>query len=122
MNESLCILARRAPYGTIHASEAFRHLVGALNSGLKVTMILVDDGIYMAKENQEAERFGWTSLSKSLEAFLGNKKGQNLKVCINTTSLNSRGIREETLIKGIELIDDKRLVELLDASQSVMLF
>ena len=70
MNKSLCILVRRAPYGTIHAAEAFRHLAGALNSGLKVTAILVDDGIYIAKDNQETRTSGWTSLSESLSSFL----------------------------------------------------
>ncbi len=122
MNESLCIFVRRSPYGTIHAAEALRHFFGALNSGLKVTMILADDGIYMAKENQEAETFGWTSLSKSLNAFFNTKKGENIKVYVQVSSLKSRGIKKETLINGIELIDDRRLVELMGVSQPVMLF
>jgi len=122
MNDSLCILVRRAPYGTIHASEAFRHLVGTLSLGLKVIMILVDDGVYMAKEYQRAETFGWTSLSKSLNAFLSSKNGQNIKVYIHNPSIKSRGMKKDQLIKGIELIDDKRLVEFLGTSYSVMLF
>jgi sulfur relay (sulfurtransferase) DsrF/TusC family protein len=122
MNDSLCILVRRAPYGTIHAAEAFRHLVGALSFGLKVTMILVDDGVYMAKENQKAETFGWTSLSKSLNAFLSSKSGKNIKVYIHNPSIKSRGIKNNQLIKGIELINDERLVKFLGTSHSLMLF
>ncbi len=122
MNNSLCILVRRAPYGTIHAAEAFRHLIGALNAGLKVTTILVDDGIYMAKDNQETQTFGWTSLSESLSFFLSKARGKDAKVYIHDTSLNARGLEKENLIEGIELMDDKKFVELLSASRSVMLF
>jgi sulfur relay (sulfurtransferase) DsrF/TusC family protein len=122
MNESLCILVRRAPYGTIHAAEAFRHLVGALNSGLTVTTILVDDGIYMAKTNQKTQTFGWTSLSESLSSFLNTAKAKDTKVYVHDSSLKIRGIEKEDLIEGIELMDDKKLAELLSASHSVMLF
>lgn len=122
MNESLCILIRHAPYGTIHAAEAFRHIAGALSSGLKVNAILVDDGIYMAKDNQETDVFGWASLSKSLSSFLNTEKGQNVKVYMHDSSLQARGIEKEKLIKGVELIDDKTLAELLDASHSMMIF
>lgn len=122
MNESLCILVRRAPYGTIHAAEAFRHLAGALNFGLKVTAVLVDDGIYMAKNNQKTQTFGWTSLSESLTSFLNTAKGKDTKVFIHDSSLKVRGLEKEHLIEGIELMDDKKLAELLSTSHSVMLF
>ncbi len=122
MNESLCILVRRTPYGTIHAAEAFRHLAGALNSGLKVTAILADDGIYMAQDNQEAGNLGWTSLSESLISFLKTAKGENAKVYVHDSSIKARGIEIEKLVDGIELIDDKKLAELMGASRSVMLF
>lgn len=122
MNKSLCILVRRAPYGTIHAAEAFRHLAGALSSGLMVTMILVDDGIYMAKDNQKTRTFGWTSLSDSLSFFLNTGRGKDVKVYIHDSSLKTRGIEKEKLIEGIEPIDDKKLAKLLGASHSVMLF
>lgn len=122
MNESLCILVRRAPYGTIHTAEAFRHLVGAMNAGLKVATILVDDGIYMAKNNQKTQTFGWTSFSESLASFLNTAMGKDTKVYVHDSSLKARGMEKENLIEGIELIDDKKLAELLSASHSVMLF
>jgi sulfur relay (sulfurtransferase) DsrF/TusC family protein len=122
MNESLCILVRRSPYGTIHATEALRHLAGALSSGLKVAEILVDDGIYMAKDGQEAVVFGWTSLSESLSFLLSKEKGEDIKVYVHGPSLRARGMEKEKFIEGIELIDDKKLAELLGASHSVMLF
>lgn len=122
MNESLCILVRRSPYGTIHAAEAFRHLAGAFSSGLKVIAILVDDGIYMAKDNQEAEVFGWTSLSESLSSLLSKEKGQAVRIYVHDSSLKARGIEKEKLIEGIEFVDAKKLAELLSASHTVMLF
>ncbi|MFQ6031637.1 MAG: DsrE family protein [Candidatus Aminicenantales bacterium] len=122
MNETLCILVRRSPYGTVHAAEAFRHLAGALNSGLRITAILVDDGIYMARDNQQAEIFGWASLSESLSSFLNTGRGKDVKVFIHDSSLKTRGIEKERLVKEVELIDDKKLAEILGASHSVMLF
>lgn len=121
MDESLCILVRRTPYGTTHAAEAFRHLAGALNSGLKVTAVLVDNGIYTAKDNQEATAFGWTSLSESLISLRPGRR-KDAKVYVHHPSLKSRGLENKKLIEGIELIDDKKLAELLGASHFVMLF
>ena len=122
MNESLCILVRRAPYGTIHAAEAFRHLAGALNSGLKVTTILVDDGIYMAKNNQKTHTSGFTSLSEALSSFLSTNRGKSVKVYIHDSSIKARGMKKEYLNEGVELIDDKKIAELLVACDSLMVF
>ena len=54
MSDSICMIIREAPYGTIQAAEAARHINGAIAGGLKTTVVLIEDGVYLAKEDQQA--------------------------------------------------------------------
>lgn len=62
----LAILVRQAPYTTIAAAEAVRHAGGALAEGLAVTVLLVDDGVLLAREGHEPAQTGFVSLSVAL--------------------------------------------------------
>lgn len=70
MARSVCILLRSAPYGTMNAAEALRHLNGMVANGLEATAVLVGDGVYLARDGQRAEEARWTSLSQALRQAL----------------------------------------------------
>lgn len=63
----LCILIRQAPYTTIGAAEAMRHAGGALSDGLAVNLLLVDEGVYLARAGQDPGTTGFLSLSAALQ-------------------------------------------------------
>ena len=75
--DAVCLIIRKAPYGKIHAAEAVRHVNGALASGLETRVILVGDGVYLARGNQKAAEAGWTSLSGTLSQVPQAKGGAN---------------------------------------------
>ncbi|MEW6233346.1 MAG: DsrE family protein, partial [Chloroflexota bacterium] len=70
MAESLCILVRKPPYGTIHAAEALRHAGGALKSSLKVTLVMIDDGVYLAKDWQQSADLDWVNLAEAVKRLI----------------------------------------------------
>ena len=118
MRDSLCILVRTGPYGTIQAAEALRHLNGAVASGMKVTTILMGDGIHLGKEGQETETTGWTSLSVALKQTL--KDGS--RVYAHEPSLQESGISLDELVPGVQTIDDVEMANILGRSQWLMIF
>ena len=61
MENSLCILLRHPPYGQIHAAEAIRHM-GARLEGIETSLVLVDDGVYVARDEQNTGGTNWTPL------------------------------------------------------------
>ena len=85
--DTLCILVHRPPYGRIHAAEAIRHLNGASAYGLKVTAILLGDGVYLAKRSQAPGTTGWTDLSSALHDSLGHADAGYPRLWVDAESL-----------------------------------
>jgi len=49
MNKDILIVVRHGPYGGFQAAEGLRHANGALSLGFRPIVVLVDDGVYLAK-------------------------------------------------------------------------
>lgn len=122
MMESLCIIVRRGPYGTIQAAEALRHINGAVASGLKVSAVLLEDGVYMAKDSQDTEKTDWTSISRALRQALEAKGMVRPDVYVHEQSLQERGLNPADLVPGVLAIDDMGIAKLVSDSQLVMIF
>jgi uncharacterized protein involved in oxidation of intracellular sulfur len=119
MKESLCVLIRRPPYGQIHASEAIRHVGGALNEGIQTSVVLIDDGVYVARDGQNMGDTAWTPLAPALLKSM--TKGA--RVFVHMPSAQSRGLlQDEHFVTGIEAIDDEGLARVLAASDAVMVY
>ncbi len=115
---SLTILIRRPPYGQIHAAEAIRHMGGALEA-LQTNVLLVDDGVYVARDGQDAGSTGWTSLVAPLAK--GMAKGA--RVYLHTPSAQARGLlTDEHFVIGVEPVDDAGVARLLTESDLVMVY
>lgn len=125
---SLCVLIRRAPYGLIHASEALRHMGGAVTEWLKVIAVFIDDGVYVVKEGQRTENTDWTSLSETLREIMGLSQKVKDKTkgvagfFVHGPSLEARGLEAADLVPGVEIIDDGGLVQLLAEADGVMVY
>jgi len=128
MVRSVCILVRRAPYGTMNAAEALRHLNGAVANGLEATAILIGDGVYLAREDQRAEEAGWTSLSRALRQALTVRRQQaedsenQARIYVHRASVERRGLQEAALVPGVELLSDQELARLVGEAEAVLIF
>jgi sulfur relay (sulfurtransferase) DsrF/TusC family protein len=47
---SVCIILRKPPYGTVDAAEAVRHALGGVIEELAVRLILLDAGVHAGTE------------------------------------------------------------------------
>jgi len=122
---SLCIVIRKGPYGSVSAAEAVRHLIGAVHAGLSVHAVLVDDGVYLARQGQDPGDTGWTSLSDALRQPLGSgAAGPSSSACayVHRPSAETRGLDHLDLGPGVELIDDTQLEAVLTSSDALLIF
>ncbi len=127
MAESLCILVRKPPYGTIHAAEALRHAGGALKSSLKVNLVMIDDGVYLAKDWQQSADSGWVNLSDALKRLIAQasllvKNSRQFRVCVQGSALPIRGLSASSLIPGVSLVSDAEMAGLLASADGVMVY
>jgi sulfur relay (sulfurtransferase) DsrF/TusC family protein len=116
---SLAILIRRPPYGQIHAAEAIRHLGGALGEALQTNVLLVDDGVYVARAGQDASNTGFTSLVEPLAKSIA----KGARVYMHVPSAQARGLlNDPQMLPGVDCIDDDGFARLLSASETVMVY
>jgi len=121
----LCIVIRRAPYGTLGAAEGVRHLIGAAHAGMAVCAVLVDDGVYLAKQGQDPGGTGWTSLSGALGQALGSGPtgaSAPARAYVHRPSAETRGLDHLDLVPGVEWIDEARFAALLASAEALLVF
>lgn len=124
MKKEVLIVIRHGPYGGFQAAEGLRHANGAMSLGFRPIVVMVDDGVYLTKADQNPGRSSWLSLSETLEEIVARglyeKKDAPAEFYVESESLSKRGLDPEELVESIELIDHQK-VSLLMAAQGLQL-
>ena len=122
MTDTVCLIIRKAPYGKINAAEAVRHVNGALASGLEPLVILMGDGVYLGRDNQQAAKAGWTSLSDALSQVPTAKGGERARFYAHQESLADRGIEPHDLMKQFKVVSSQEMAGFVASCPRVLLF
>lgn len=93
--ETITIIINDAPYGNEKPWNALRLAKALIIKKQKVNLFLMGDAVSLAKSGQQTPS-GYYNLGQMLEELIG--LGVEVRAC--KTCLNSRGLREEELIKG----------------------
>jgi len=120
----LCIVIRTAPYGTLAAAEGVRHMIGAAGEGMSVCAVLVDDGVYLAKQGQDPGGTAWAGLSAVLDQALGPRTGSSprARLYVHRSSAETRGLDLSDLVAGVELVDDVQVAAALASATALLVF
>lgn len=126
MTKDILIIVRQGPYGGFQAAEALRHANGALSLGFRPVVILMDDGVYLAKEGQTPGQSQWLSLSETFDEIIARglfeKKEDPAEFYVEKESLRQRGLDPDDLIENLELIDHGKVSELMSSHQLQLIF
>ncbi len=114
----LTVLLTRAPYGSIQAAEAVRHVMGAVGEDIDVKLLLVDEGVYLAKKGQEAGQTEYTSLEEALKDIID----MGGEVLIDKASLRDSGLDREDIIEGVEVVNSYDISQVLIDTDKTMIF
>jgi sulfur relay (sulfurtransferase) DsrF/TusC family protein len=126
MNKDILIVVRHGPYGGFQAAEGLRHANGAISLRFRPIVVLVDDGVYLAKAGQNPGGSQWLSLGDTLEEIVarglyGNKESPS-EFYVEKESLLERDINPEDLVEDLELIDHQRVSELMALNRLQLIF
>lgn len=112
------MIITRPPYGSEDCFSGLYVAVACLNSGLECIVIFLGDGVYAALARQDSEMLSLPSVEDIIYALL-----PEAEVYAHRRSLLERKIPESKLIKGIRLVDDGELAELLlDGGECIVVF
>ncbi len=116
--QSISIILRRPPYGTIDAPEAIRHSLGAITEELPVQLILVDSGVHAARKGQDTGTTGYLSAEEGIRDCLD----MGAKVIVDGRSLDAEGITLSDLIDGVTVAGDGDIAAVLKSSGTTLIF
>jgi sulfur relay (sulfurtransferase) DsrF/TusC family protein len=116
--EHVAILLTREPYGDIGASEAVRHTMGAVGSGLTVSLLLTDGGVLLAAKGQAVGDTGFSNLGEAL----GTCFGAGVSVYAERESLAAAQLGEADIMEGVRVVDRAALPGLLREAEHTIIF
>ena len=103
----LCVMIFESPYGREKPYTALRYALTALVDGHEVTVVLLQDGIFVGKKGQDPAEY-----PNHLE-YLENAISEGLKVIVCGVCCNARGLKQEDLVDGCKIVG---MHEIVDAS------
>ena len=116
--QSISIILRKPPYGTVDASEAIRHTLGAMTEELSVQLILVDGGIYAARKSQDTGTTGYLSAEEGVRDCLD----MGAAVYVDRKSMETAGIEVSDLIDGVTVCGQTEIAAVMKGSGTTVIF
>ncbi|MBI5634534.1 MAG: DsrE family protein [Nitrospirae bacterium] len=114
----IAMILRKPPYGDINAAEAVRHALGAASGDWKVSLILVDGGVLLAKQGQDDTGTGFTNLESTLKDCID----MGVDVYADYLSLALQSVKEEELPDGVQVKNESDIASLLKEADQTMIF
>jgi sulfur relay (sulfurtransferase) DsrF/TusC family protein len=97
-----------------------------MSLGFRPIVILVDDGVYLAKADQDPGQSQWLSLGETLEEIIARglyeKRDEPAEFCVENESLVRRDMNPEDLVEGLEPIDHEKVSALLASNRLQLVF
>jgi tRNA 2-thiouridine synthesizing protein C len=119
MGNTVAILMRKAPYGSVYTAEGLRSMMGIGVFEMDINVIFVDDGVYALLKDQDPSALDMKSLGDSFPML--TEFGVT-KFFVHEPSLKERGLAADDLVMDVELVDDTKTAELLASSGPVLPF
>jgi tRNA 2-thiouridine synthesizing protein C len=110
---------RKAPYGTIYASESLEVVLISAAFDQDVSLAFLDDGVYELIKGEDTADIGMKNFSPTYRALEGYDVE---KLYVEKESLDVRGLTEDDLIVPAEVVSRTQMGELMDEQEVVMSF
>jgi len=112
----ITVIISQAPYGRERAYTALRFALTALLEGEDVKIFLIEDGVYLAKRDQDPDE-----MPNHLELLKQCiEQGAEVKACGPCSK--ARGLSEDDFIDGVEVATMHDLVSWVRESDNVIFF
>lgn len=113
------VVFRTAPYGSIYSFEGLENvlIMGAYDQD--VSVLFIDDGVFALKKGMDNSGTGIKDFSptfRALEAY------DIEKIFIDRNSMAERGISEDDLVIGAEVIEADQVEKMMEDQKNFFMF
>jgi sulfur relay (sulfurtransferase) complex TusBCD TusD component (DsrE family) len=115
---SISIILRRPPYGTVDASEALRHALGAVTDDMKVKLLLVNGGVHAARKGQDASQTEYLNAGEGIQDCID----MGVSVHADDSSLKREQISNDCLIEGVTISSSAEIADIIGKTDTTMIF
>jgi tRNA 2-thiouridine synthesizing protein C len=119
MGNTVAILMRKPPYGSVYTAEGFRTMMGIAVFEMDISVIFLDDGVYTLFKNQNPEKLDMKPLG---DGFPMLTEFDVEKFYVHDESLRERGLTRDDLLMDVEVIDSARVAEIIESTGKVLPF
>jgi len=110
MGNTITVLMRKAPYGSVYTAEGFRSMMGIGVFEMDIRVLFVDDGVYALVRNQNPAALDMKPLG---EGFPTLKDFGVTRFYVHAPSLAERALAPADLVMDVELVDDAGAADVL---------
>lgn len=106
---SICVLIRKAPYGTEDAFAGLRLGLATIANGMETKVILMEDGVLSAVKHQNPEKIGMPSIIDTINDLLSLE----VKIYCVEEHLRGRDIHKEDLMEDMVFITEEEISNII---------
>ena len=119
MGNTVAVLMRKAPYGSVYTAEGFRSMMGVGVFEMDINVVFVDDGVYALVKGQDPEGLDMKPLGAGFPML---PDFGVTKFYVHEGSLSERGLTHDDLVMEVESVDDAGVAQVLKSSGIVLPF
>lgn len=115
--KKIALLTRRAPHGSIYAYEGLETVLIMAAYDQDISMIFVDDGVYMLKSDQDTAAIGIKGFVKTLTAL---EDYDVEKLYVDKVSMEERGLTADDLAVNVEILDSQEIAKIMAEQDAII--
>jgi tRNA 2-thiouridine synthesizing protein C len=119
MGNTVTVLMRKAPYGSVYTAEGFRSMMGIGVFEMDISVLFADDGVYALVKGQNPETLDMKPLGDGFPML--PEFGVD-KFYVHDESLSERGLTPGDLVMDVEIVDNARAAQIMQESGIVLPF
>jgi tRNA 2-thiouridine synthesizing protein C len=116
---SVAVVMRKAPYGSVYTAEGYRTIVGIAVFELDISILFVDDGVYALVRGQDPSKLDMKPLG---EGFPALTEFGVTNFFVHDESLTERGLTAKDLVVDAQIVDSARIAQILETAGKVLPF
>ena len=116
--ESISILLRRPPYGTVDSSEAIRHALGGVTEDMEVKLLLVDGGVNAARKGQDVSQTEYLNAGEGVQDCID----MGVAVYADEASLKREQIGNDCIVEGVTIANGSEIADMVRKTDTTMIF
>ena len=116
--KSISIILRRPPYGSVEAAEAIRHALGGKTEDMDVNLILLDNGVHVARKGQDISGTSYLCAEDGIRDCID----MGVSVYADNLSMINAHLRADDMVEGVIFSEGSEIADVISDSEITMIF